>query len=95
MPKHSVFTMKLESELRTDFMAEAEACDRPASQIVRELMREFVQQQRQTRDYQEFLRDKVATARKQISTGNHLGNEAVEARFAELRQQLSTKTVND
>jgi len=43
MSKEAVFTMKLEPELRDQFMAEAEASHRPASQVVRELMREFVQ----------------------------------------------------
>jgi hypothetical protein len=42
MPKEAVFTMKLESELRDEFVAEAEAAHRPASQVVRELMRECV-----------------------------------------------------
>lgn len=42
MLKEAVFTMKLEPELRDAFMAEAEATHRPASQIVRELMRDFV-----------------------------------------------------
>ena len=41
MSKQAVFTMKLEPELRAEFMAEAEAAHRPASQILRELMREF------------------------------------------------------
>ena len=59
MPKEAVFTMKLEAELREEFMAEAEAMHRPASQILRELMREFVQRQRATREYDEFLTNKV------------------------------------
>ena len=45
MSKEAVFTMKLEPELRAEFMAEAEAAHRPASQILRDLMREFVQRQ--------------------------------------------------
>ncbi|MGO8954707.1 MAG: hypothetical protein ACLPWS_00425 [Rhodomicrobium sp.] len=44
MPKETVFTMKLEPELRADFLAEA--AHRPASQILRERMREFIQSQR-------------------------------------------------
>ena len=47
MPKESVFTMKLEPELRDEFMAEAEAAHRPASQIVRDLMRDFIRRQRE------------------------------------------------
>ena len=45
MTKEAVFTMKLEPELQADFMAEAEAIQRPASQVLRELMREFVERQ--------------------------------------------------
>ena len=51
MAKEAVFTVKLEPELRDAFAAEAEAADRPASQIVREFMREFVQRQREAREH--------------------------------------------
>ena len=50
MSKQAVFTMKLEPELRAEFMAAAAAAHRPASQVLRELMREFVQRQRETRE---------------------------------------------
>ena len=59
MPKEAVFTMKLEPGLRAEFMAEAEAAHRPASQVLRELMREFVQRQREAREHDEFLRRKA------------------------------------
>ena len=49
MSKEAVFTMKLEPELREQFMAEAEASHRPASQILRELMREFIERQCEAR----------------------------------------------
>jgi hypothetical protein len=43
MSEEAVFMMKLEPELRADFMAKAQAAHRPASQVLRELIREFVQ----------------------------------------------------
>ncbi len=49
--KEAVFTLKLEADLRDAFMAEAKASHRPASQIVREFMREFVNKQQEDRDY--------------------------------------------
>ena len=51
MSKEAVFTMKLEPELRAEFMAEAASEDRPASQIMRELMRGYIAQRRQAREY--------------------------------------------
>ena len=91
MSKEAVFTMKLEAQLRDTFMAEAEASHRPASQIMRELMRDFVQRQKQARDYDAFLNSKVAQARAQIDAGNYASAEEVELRFAARRAQLQAK----
>ena len=88
MSKQAVFTMKLEPELREEFMAEAEAAHRPASQVLRELMREFVQRQRETREYDEFLGRKVEAARASMRTGLGPSNDEVEAEFAARRTQV-------
>ncbi len=82
MVKAAVFTMKLESDLRDEFMAEADALHRPASQLVRELMRDFVDRQRQTRDHEAFLEQKVAAARRSVQAGQGFSHEAVEAEFS-------------
>lgn len=91
MSKEAVFTMKLEPELREAFMAEAEASHRPASQVVRELMREYVERQRQAREYEAFLRGKVDAARAQIAAGAVSRNADVEARFAARRAALRAR----
>jgi predicted transcriptional regulator len=83
--KEAVFTMKLEPALRAEFMAEAEAAHQPASQVVRELMREFIRRQREEREYQEFLRRKVETARASMQAGLGRSHEDVEAEFAARR----------
>ncbi len=62
MPKEAVFTVKLEADLRDAFMAEAEATHRPASQLVREFMREFVRRQREAREHDTWFRAKVQQA---------------------------------
>ena len=85
MPKEAVFTMKLEPELRADFMAEAQTAHRPASQVVRELMRDFVQRQRVARGYDGFLQQKVQAARASVQAGKGRSNDAVEAEFAARR----------
>lgn len=85
MSKEAVFTMKLEPELRADFMAEAQASHRPASQILRELMREFVERQRQAREYDQHFRHKVDAGRASMHAGRGRSNEEVEATFAARR----------
>jgi predicted transcriptional regulator len=85
MSKEAVFTMKLEPELRAEFMAEAEAAHRPASQVIRELMREFIQRQRESREYDEFLRGKIETGRASMQAGRGKSNNEIEAAFAAKR----------
>ena len=92
MPKEAVFTMKLEPELRAEFMAEAEAAHRPASQVLRELMRDFVQHQREAREYDEFLHRKVEIARSSMRAGLGRSNEEVEADFATRRASVTGQT---
>lgn len=91
MPKEAVFTMKLETDLREAFMHEAQASHQPASQILRELMREFVQRQRQAREYDDFLGRKVQIARTSIQAGRGIPNDEVEAQFAARRAKVADR----
>ena len=88
MAKEAVFTLKLEPELRDAFMKAAAAADRPASQIVREMMRDYVQQDR---GYVAFLQRKVDAARADIAAGRVYTQEEVEARMDALIADLESK----
>lgn len=91
MSKEAVFTMKLEPDLRAEFMAETEAIHRPASQVLRELMREFVERQREAREYDQFLRNKVEASRTSMRAGLGHSNDTVEANFAARRAKAAKK----
>lgn len=91
MAKEAVFTMKLESELRAEFLAAAAANDRPASQVVRELMRGYIAHQSQARDYDGYLRGKVKIARASMRAGRGHSNEKVEAEFASKRSRTTSR----
>jgi predicted transcriptional regulator len=91
MSKEAVFSMKLEPELRAEFMAAAEAAHRPASQVLRELMREFVVRQREAREYDKFLQRKVKIARTSMRAGRGRPNAEVEAEFAARRASVTNK----
>jgi predicted transcriptional regulator len=88
MTKAAVFTMKLEADLRNDFMAAAEATHRPASQVVRELMREFILRQQ---DHATFVERKVAAARLSADDGHGQSATEVELEFADRRSRLAGK----
>ncbi len=92
MPKQAMFSMKLEAELHEAFMAEAEAAHRPASQIVRDFMRDFIKRRREAQEYEDYLRQKVAAARKSVDAGVGRSHEDVEADFAARREALLAVT---
>lgn len=85
MKLNAVFTMKLDEELRNDFFAEAAEAHRPASQVVRELMREYVEKQRHAREYETFLEEKVASARTSLRAGEGISNDDVRVKYAARR----------
>ena len=96
MAKEAVFTMKLEPELRDAFMADAVEVDRPASQIMRELMKDYLARREvEKRDYAEFVRRKVERSRAQIAAGKFVTQEEVEARAAERRRKWAGRIENE
>jgi hypothetical protein len=62
MAKEAVFTVKLETELRDAFLAEAEAVHQPASQLVRQFMREFIRDRQEAREHDAWFRTEVQKA---------------------------------
>jgi predicted transcriptional regulator len=89
MTKEAVFTMKLEPELRAAFVAAAAGEDRPASQVMRELMRGYIEQRRQAREYDQYFLDKVRAGRASVRAGRGRANDAVEAEFAARRAKAT------
>lgn len=90
MSKAAVFTLKLEPELRDQFMAEADAADRPASQIVREFMREFVKRQCEAREYDIWFRAEVERGLRDADNPEvaRIPNDEVAAKWRRQRADL-------
>ena len=89
--KEAVFTLKLEADLRDAFMAEAEASHRPASQIVREFMREFVTKQQEKRDYEAWLDAEIEAGLREADDPNtkwYTQEELQQGRWREQRESL-------
>jgi hypothetical protein len=87
MANEVIFTLKIKPDLLAEFVAEADFMHRPASQILRDLMREFIQTQREARNYDEFLKQKVEASRVSIHAEIGHSNEVVEFLFANRRAE--------
>jgi predicted transcriptional regulator len=76
---------RVDEDLKSAFAEAAKAQDRTSSQVLRELMREYVQKQAEPSDYDAWLALKVEAARKASAEGRVVASEEVEAYFAERR----------
>lgn len=88
MPKEAIFNVTIDAALHETFVAETTAADRPTSEVISELMQDFIARQREARAYDAFVRRKVARAEEDVRRGAVLSNEEVEARAAEQRARL-------
>lgn len=97
MPKEAVFSMKLEAELRNQFMAEAAAVDRPASQLVREFMRDFIRSQREAREHDAWFRAEVEQGMREADNPDtpRISGEDVKAAWRRLRTALARGLSDD
>jgi len=89
--KEAVFTLKLEADLRDAFMAEAEASHRPASQIVRDFMRDFVKKQQEQRDYEAWELADIERGLAEANDPNTVWydqEDLVKGRWREQRESL-------
>ena len=87
MANEVIFTLKIKPDLLAEFVAEADFMHRPASQILRDLMHEFIQTQREARNYDEFLKQKVEASRVSMHAEIGHSNEVVEFLFANRRAE--------
>ena len=83
---NEALTVDLDPELRAAFFAEAQAVDRDAREVLRELVADYVQRRRDARSYDDFLAAKVAAARRDVAAGEVREDGDVEAEFAALRR---------
>ncbi|TWT00660.1 CopG family ribbon-helix-helix protein [Reyranella sp. CPCC 100927] len=94
MPKEAVFTLKLEADLRDQFMAEAAATDRPASQLVREFMREFVERQQNAREHDAWFRAEVTRSLDEAKdpTVERISHEEIRRQWRSQRAAFEKRT---
>ena len=85
MSDKSTFTIELDAELRAAFTAAAEASNRTAAHVLREMMIAFVQEQIDTPAYEVFLHEKVARSRVSMRAGHGRPSDDVDADFAARR----------
>ena len=78
----ATFTFRVDEALKNDFASAAKARDRTGAQLLRDFMREFVQQQEEAAEHDAWFRRQVQAGVDSANAGNLIPSAEVEARFA-------------
>ena len=81
----ATFTFRVDEALKSEFATVAKSHDRTGAQLLRDFMRDYVQQQREATEYDAWFRRKVQAALDSASAGNLVPAAEVEAKFAARR----------
>ncbi len=81
----ATFTFRVDESLKNEFAMAAKARDRTGAQLLRDFMREFVQQQQQAAQHDTWFRHQVQIGLDSANTGHLVPAAEVEAKFAARR----------
>lgn len=81
----ATFTFRVDESLKTEFSTAAKNRDRNAAQLLRDFMREFVQQQQEAVAHDAWFRRQVQVGLDSANAGNLIPSADVEAKFASKR----------
>ena len=81
----ATFTFRVEEDLKAQFTIAAKGRDRSGAQLLRDFMREFVQQQQVVADHEQWFRQQVQAGMDSANAGNLIPSADVEATFATRR----------
>ncbi len=81
----ATFTFRVDETLKSEFSAAAKNCDRNAAQLLRDFMRNFVRQQQEAAEHDDWFRRQVRTALDSVNAGHLIPAVEVEAKFSAKR----------
>jgi predicted transcriptional regulator len=82
----ATFTFRVEEDLKNAFSLAAKTRDRSAAQLLCEFMRDFVQQQQEAAEHDDWFRRQVQIGLDSANAGNLIPAAEVEDRFAAKRE---------
>lgn len=82
----AVVTFEVDETLRDEFARATAADNRSDTQVLRDLMRDYVQRQRDAAAYDAWFRDQVQAGLDSARAGRLVPGAEVEARFAAKRE---------
>lgn len=81
----ATFTFRVDGALKSAFASAAKASDRTSAQLLRDFMRDFIQQQQDAAEQDAWFRRQVQIGIDSANAGNLIPAAQVETSFAERR----------
>ena len=81
----AIFSFTVDEELRNNFAAAAEAQQRAGEDLLRDYMREIVQEQQDAGDYDEWFRQSVQKGLDDVAAGRVMSSEDAEKEMNEFK----------
>jgi predicted transcriptional regulator len=81
------FTFDVDEDLKAAFGNAARADSRDAPEVLRALMRDYIESRTQAAEYDDWFRRKVTSAIVSADAGDLLSGDDVEAEFTAMREQ--------
>ena len=83
----ATFTFRVDQGLKDQFSTAAKARDRTGAQLLRDFMRDFVKQQKETAEHDSWFRHEVQIGLDAANAGDVVSAEEVEAQAAAWRAE--------
>jgi uncharacterized protein YheU (UPF0270 family) len=90
MAQKAQIQIDLDPMLAQDFAAAVTSAQTSESDVLREMVKDYVERQKVDNDYRQFLEAKVAHARNEVMAGEVVAADDAERMFAE-RRELALK----
>lgn len=84
----ATMNFRVEDDLKVQFEQATTHQDKNCAQVLRQFMRDYVQQARNNREYETWLLKKVRASLAQVAEGKVIPNDEMKARSAARREQL-------
>ncbi|MDR0780468.1 MAG: hypothetical protein LBF16_07200 [Pseudomonadales bacterium] len=87
----TTITFRVDATLKFEFAQAAKAHDRVSEQLLRDFMRDFIQQQKAVTQYDDWFHSQVQTGLNSANAGDLINAEEVEAEAAAWRDEMQKK----
>lgn len=87
----TTLTLRLDAELKAQFAKAAKQNDRTSAQLIRDYMRDYLEQQEKRADYEAWFRSEVQKGLDEAEAGQLIPHEEIEAEFAAKREATLRK----